>query len=91
MWLKKLKKSKSYIFKKEEKRFTARLENEKVLTKSYSVFDLPNQMQENDYSFTSFGSQGRALKMFLKKSHLQFCMYNLILDFFYAITGFHLL
>ena len=69
MWLKKLKKSKSYIFKKEEKRFTARLKNEKVLTKSYSVFDLPNQIQENDYSFTSFGSQGRVLKMFLKKSH----------------------
>ena len=91
MWLKKLKKSKSYIFKKEEKRFTARLQNEKVLTKSYSVFDLPNQTQENDYSFISFGSQGRVLKKFLKKSHLQFCVYNLILDIFYAITGFHLM
>ena len=75
MWLKKLKKSKSYIFKKEEKLFTARLQNEKVLTKSYSVFDLPNQ---NDYSFTSFGSQSIGnvqiqLKMFQKSLFLAVC------------------
>ena len=58
MWLKKLTKSKSYIFKKEEKLFTARLQNERILTKSYSVFDLNSEFKENDYSFSSFGSQG---------------------------------
>ena len=47
MWFKKLIKSKSYVFKKEEKLFTARLQNERILTKSYSVFDLNSEFKEN--------------------------------------------
>ena len=48
MWLKKYK---SYTLKTEEKRFTARLQQQKVLTKSYSVLDLPSQIKEYDKSF----------------------------------------
>ena len=70
MWLKKCK---SYTLKNEEKRFTARLQQQKVLTKSYSVLDLPSRIKEYDksfrvedlplrikknVSFTSFESQG---------------------------------
>ena len=48
MWLKKCK---SYSLKTEEKRLTARLQQQKVLTKSYSVLDLPSQIKEYDKSF----------------------------------------
>ena len=48
MWLKKCK---SYSLKNEEKRFTASLQQQKVLTKSYSVLDLPSQIKEYDKSF----------------------------------------
>ena len=48
MWLKKCK---SYTLKSEEKRFTAKLQQQKVLTKSYSVLDLPSQIKEYDKSF----------------------------------------
>ena len=48
MWLKKCK---SYTLKTEEKRFTAKLQHQKVLTKSYSVLDLPSQIKEYDKSF----------------------------------------
>ena len=48
MWLKKCK---SYTLKTEEKRFTSRLQQQKVLTKSYSVLDLPSQIKEYDKSF----------------------------------------
>jgi hypothetical protein len=48
MWLKKCK---SYSLKTEEKRLAARLQQQKVLTKSYSVLDLPSQIKEYDKSF----------------------------------------
>ena len=50
MWLKKCK---SYSLKNEEKRFTASLQSQKVLTKSYSVLNLPNQTYlENAKTFS---------------------------------------